>query len=71
LAASTPLPAPGLNLTKLQDTFMLCGLENGSYHGWNLSNNSFDSILAHKNGGVTAVAKKDNFLLSGDRVGNI
>jgi hypothetical protein len=70
MAASTPLPAAGLNLTKLNDTFMLCGLENGSYHGWNLSNNSIDSILAHKCG-VTVVAKKDNFLLSGDRGGNI
>jgi hypothetical protein len=54
----------------MSPTFLIIGLENGTYHGWNLSNNSFDSIPAHTKG-VTTLTKFENFLISGDREGNI
>lgn len=69
-AITNPLPTKGLSLTMMNPTFAIIGLENGSYHGWNLSNNTFDSIPAHKKG-VTTLEKYENFLLSGDREGGI
>ena len=47
LAIKHDLPMIAINLTKMSDTFIMCGLEDGTYHGWNLSNNAFDSIKAH------------------------
>ena len=47
LAISNPLPAKALSLQLMNPTFLIIGLENGSYHGWNLASNSFDSIIAH------------------------
>lgn len=70
MAISNPLPGKALSLQMLNPTFLIIGLENGTYHGWNLANNAFDSILAHQKG-VTAITKVDNFLLSGDREGVI
>lgn len=54
----------------MNPSFAIIGLDNGSYHGWNLSNNTFDSIPAHQKG-VTALFRYDNYLLSGDREGGI
>jgi hypothetical protein len=48
--------------------FLIIGLENGAYHGWTLTNNSFQSIETHK-AGITSLHLRDDFFASGDRAG--
>ena len=58
------------SLCMTSDTFLVIGLQNGSFMGWNLSQNTFDGIPAHSQA-VTAMYKHLNFLVSGDAAGEI
>jgi len=49
---------------------LICGLENGMMSGWNLATNSFDKLPAHS-AGITAISRHDQFLMTGDRMGQI
>ena len=51
--------------------FLVAGLDNGCYLGWNLTTNRPDVIEAHKNGGIMTLRKYNDFILSGDRNGFI
>ena len=51
-------------------TFLVMGLGDGRFCGWNLSTNSFDYIIAHQSP-VTAMIFSPNLLLSGDSTGKI
>ena len=57
-------------MTNLTETFVIVGLEEGSYQGWDLSSNSLNSIKASDRG-VTSLYRKHNILISGHRDGSI
>ena len=38
---------PVISLKMMSETFLVVGLQNGSFQGWNLSLNSFDVLPAH------------------------
>jgi len=54
-------------------SFLLIGLDNGSFAGWNLGNNTLDALSAHQgpNSGIIYLQKFDNFVISGDRNGRV
>ena len=52
------------------DSFLIAGLENGQFLGWNLANNGQDMLSAHQNA-VTCLKKHGGFLISGDSFGNV
>ena len=52
------------------ETFLIVGLQNGTFQGWNLTTNSFDGMAAHAQS-VTALTKYQNYLLSGSSDGEI
>lgn len=61
----------GVNTLKMtSETFLIIGLQNGTFQGWNLEKNSFDTLPAHTQS-VTALHKHANFLVSGDATGEI
>jgi len=51
-------------------TFIVMGLGDGRFCGWNIATNSFDYIIAHQSP-VTAMTFSPNLLLSGDSTGKI
>ncbi|CDW76594.1 UNKNOWN [Stylonychia lemnae] len=69
--AQTPLPGKPLQMQLVSQDFLVVGLDNGCYTGWNLLTNGLDKIEAHKNGRVMTLKKFNDFLLSGDSSGFI
>eukprot|EP00347_Sterkiella_histriomuscorum_P008066 403346504 len=67
----TPLAGPALSMQLVNPDFLVIGLDNGCYTGWTLSANKQDQIEAHKSGAVTTLHKYQDFILSGDRSGNV
>ena len=49
-------------------TFLVSGLENGSFFGWDLNLDATPEMKVHLNG-VTTLEKHEGFLISGDRKG--
>lgn len=57
------MPITTLQMTS--ETFLVIGLENGTFSGWNLVSNAFDILQAHQSP-VRSLILHDKFLISGD-----
>jgi hypothetical protein len=55
----------------LNPDFLAIGLDNGRLFGWTLSTNTFDNIEAHPGSAIMCIKTHGDFLLTGDRSGNI
>ena len=68
LAADTPLQSAPQNMKLVNPSFLLIGLDNGSFAGWNPSTNGVDYLPAHQgaNSSITTLNIFEQFAFSGD-----
>ena len=62
------MPVTSLKLTS--ETFLIVGLQNGNFQGWNLTDNGISTLPAHPQS-VDSLFKHHNYLISGDAGGEI
>ena len=70
MMAEQTFESPITSLCMTSETFLVAGLYNGTFQGWNLTTNSIDVLTAHTQA-VTSLYNHQNYIISGSTDGEI